>query len=139
MKIKHLTYLIICGAFIFSCKKDDGNTNNTGNNTPRTPSKMELLTKEWTLKETYKDGTLQTSNGTDQYRFDTNGKFMFKDAGTWKEIGTYKFNDKDSNSISTLFTGMSMSYWMELKKLDDKNCQTEFMANGHKLQYDYVR
>ena len=140
MKLKHLTYLIICGVIIFSCKKDKGNTNNSNNNTNKTPSKMGLICNQWTLKETYEDGIQKSANGTDQYRFQADGKFMYKNGSTWEEIGTYTFNDKDSTSISTLFNGMTMSYWMTLKQFDEHNCNTEFIVTGgKKLEYRYVR
>lgn len=136
---KTLFMLMIC-LLAYSCKKEEATPTPPKTTTPKT-SVMSLLNNEWVLKETYQDDVPTTTNGTGRYRFQKNGKMFFLNQGAWTEIGTYTFNDKDSNSLSVLFMGggSSADYWWMIKKLDEKSFNTEFSAGGRKLNYNYVR
>jgi len=120
-----------------ACKKDKPTSGGGNNNTTRVSQKS-LLENTWVLSETYEDDVQKTQNGTGQYKF-TDGQFQYLYNGNWTVVGTYQWNDTDSNSISVLFTGASMSYWWYIKKLDDHNYNTEFNANGKKFNYNYTR
>src|SRR5688572_26389708 len=126
--------LIVLGILILfaACKKDSAGNNNTNNNntTPPKVSQMSLLCNTWVLKETYENDVKKTSNGTGQYRFTTDGKFKYYTGGKWEDVGTWNFNDKDSNSLSVLFIGTSMSYWWYIKKLDATTYNSEFNISG---------
>lgn len=140
--IKSLTLATVILAFsLGSCKKDPPPSNNGGGGsvTPPRESKLSMLTKTWILKETFKDDAPQTSNGTSKYRFTRDGKFDYLDNGNWGTIGSYYFNDRDSNSVSVLFTGSSMSIWWYFKKFDAGTLNTEFNVQGHKYNYNYIK
>lgn len=131
---------MIC-LLVYSCKEKEEVTPTEPKVTTPKISKMSLLNNEWVLKETFVDDVASTTSGTGKYRFQKNGKMLFFDQGAWMEIGTYKFNDKDSNSLSVLFMGggSSADYWWMIKKLDEKSFNTEFSAGGKKLNYNYTR
>ena len=131
----------VLGLAMGSCSKEPAPTDNNGGNNNTTPkvSKMGMLCKSWILKETYVDGQQGTQNGTDQYRFSRDGKFDLYKNGAWNHLGTWNFNDKDSNSISMLFVGTSMSYWWTFTKFEETHLNTEFIIQGKKYNYHYVK
>ncbi len=104
-------------------------------------SKKGMLCNEWTLKETYVDDVQKTSNGTGKYKFQTDGGFYFYEKGMWQNLGSYQFTNKDSNNITMTFSygGQNFTYFWDIKKLDKKNYNIEFMASGKKQNYNYVR
>ncbi len=120
-------------------KKDDATPSNNVNNTPPKKSKLELLCQTWILEETYEDGILKTSGGTDKYQFTRQGNFKHLYNGTWSDIGTFDFTSKDSTAIALNLMGSSTSWITALKTMDEKNLKTEFMAGGKKLNYNYKR
>ncbi len=137
MKKAYFITIVLLTTLAMSCKKSSkGPGNNT--NTPRV-SQNALLCNEWILSETYEDGVQKTTGGTGKYRFTTDGEFQYYYNNNWTKAGTYQWNDTDSNSISVLFVGTSMSYWWTILKLDDKNYNTEFMSGGTKFNYNYTR
>ncbi len=137
MKKNHfitLAVLLICFA---ACKKKDGTdpVNNTGNNTPK-KSQLELLCQTWTLDQTYEDGTLKTSGGTDQYQYTKQGSYKMLQNGTWTDKGSFDFTS-DSASVAMLI-GITTTIWA-LKTLDEKTLKTEFTEGGKKMNYNYKR
>lgn len=136
---KIITIAMIC-LLVYSCKEESATPTQPKVTTPK-PSAMSLLNHEWVLKETFQDDVQSTSNGTGRYEFKKNGKMYYFNQGAWVDIGTYKFNDKDSNSLSVVFMGggSSSDYWWMIKKLDEKSFNTEFSAGGKKLNYNYTR
>lgn len=135
---KGLFILTISGIALFSaCKKKEDTKKTT--TTPPKVSQKALLCKEWTLFETWENDVKKTSNGTGKYRFTTDGQFQYFTSGSWNNVGTWNFNDKDSNSLSVLFSGASMSYWWYIKTLNSTNFNTEFNISGTKYNYNYTR
>jgi hypothetical protein len=134
------TYILAAALMIAaatSCKKPS--TKDPVDNNPPRVSQKALLCNTWILSETYEDDVQKTSNGNGKYQFTKEGEFQYWYNNAWNKLGTYTWNDKDSNSISVLFSGASMSYWWHIKKLDDKNYNTEFFVDGKKLNYNYTR
>ena len=141
MKVKKLILIALFAVAFAACKDSSEDVTPTPTQvTPKT-SKLTLLCNDWTLKETYVDDKLQNDNGTTQYRFTKNGKFLFKENGIWVEIGSYIFNDKDSSSLTVNMGmgGATSEFWWYIKKLDAKSLNTEFAAGSQKLNYNYVR
>lgn len=133
--------LLSCTGWI-ACKKEKSGTTNTV--TPTTPpvviktSKIALLNQIWTLKETYEDGVQKTSNGKGRYEFNKYGNFR-AELGTFQDIGTYKFTNKDSNELLVKLTGVISPYTWKLLKLDEHSLHTEFMSGTKKQNYNYER
>jgi hypothetical protein len=133
-KVHIITFALLMG--LMACQKKDETTPNN-NNTPVKKSKLELLCQTWILEETFEDGVQKTSGGTGKYEFTRQGKFKFFTNGTWNDLGTYDFPNKDSASIGVVF-GSSTTIWT-LKTLDEKNLKAEFMSGSKRLNYNYKR
>jgi len=100
---------------------------------------MDKITQEWVLKETFRDGQPETTNGTTEYLFTEEGAFFFLvGSDNWEPIGTWQFAS-DSTSIDVIFTGTENPVNMELKTLTETELKTEFVVNGSTLNYNYVR
>lgn len=143
MKIKNSTWIlglaiVASGSFFGSCKKETINTKKDTVATVR-KSVLELMCQNWVLKETFQNDAPQTENGSELYQFTDNGKFNFYMNKKWETLGTYWFNDIDSNSISVMFNGSTISLWMDLKELNEHALKTEFHTGGNKLNYNYTR
>jgi len=122
-----------------ACSKKDSSspTSNQSTTTPQ-KSKLEMVCQTWTLTETYEDGQLKSSGGTEKYQFTRQGKFKFLDNSSWEDIGTFDF-PKDSASIRVFFMGSMTPTTMTLKTLSDTDLKTEFTSGGKTLNYNYKR
>lgn len=101
-------------------------------------SKIDMFCQTWTLAETYENGQMKTSGGTEKYQFTRQGKFKFLDNSSWTDIGTFDF-PKDSASFKVYFMGTSTPVVMTLKTLNDTDLKTEFSSGGKTLNYNYKR
>lgn len=144
MNTKRIIFISLLCILVNACNKETVDPADPKPVTPVIPfekTKKGMLCNEWTLKETFVDGVQKTTNGTGKYKFQTDGGFYYFEKGDWQNIGSYNFTTKDSNTIAMTFTygGTSYLYWWNIKKLDQKNYNIEFDANGQKLNYNYVR
>lgn len=138
--VKRLLFVLtITILTITACKKSSSSPGSNNTTQPKT-SKLGLLSNDWILSETYENDVKKTSNGTGKYRFTSNGNFlMYNSSNQWENMGTYKFNDADSNSISVAFTGSTMSLWWTILVMDTKKLNVEFIVSGTKYDYNYTR
>lgn len=101
---------------------------------------MEKISQEWVLKETFRNGQQETSDGTTRYLFTEEGAFFTElRSGSWEPIGSWNFATSDSSSIDVIFLGSESPTNMELKALTESELKTEFVVNGNTLNYNYVR
>jgi hypothetical protein len=141
--MKNFTFTLIALSLLLfaSCSDESPTPINTNNDKIEEVdlSNLEKLAQTWTLEETYRDGVIQTSDGKDEYLFSEDGAFFFKSNNNWSAIGSYEFTGSDSTSISVLLTGINTPMIMDLKILDEKTLDTEFVSGGKTLLYHYVR
>ena len=101
---------------------------------------MEKIAQEWVLKETFRNGQAETTDGTTKYLYTEEGAFFFlMNNDNWQPIGTWEFAAADSSSIDVIFMGSETPTNMELKTLTETELKTEFVVNGSTLNYNYVR
>ncbi len=101
---------------------------------------MDKIAQEWVLKETFRNGQAETTDGATKYLFTEEGAFFFlMNNDSWEPIGTWEFSVSDSSSIDVLFMGTEDPVNMELKTLTETELKTEFVVNGSTLNYNYVR
>jgi len=144
MKINYIILLATALIMTMSSCSDDSVTptpiqQNDNKEEPEL-SIMEKIAQEWVLKETYRNGQAETTDGTTKYLFTEEGAFFFpmKD-DSWQPIGTWTFAAADSSSIDVIFMGSETPTNMELKTLTETELKTEFVVNGSTLNYNYVR
>lgn len=138
MKKFNMMFTAVLLVSLAACSKKDSTSPGTQTQTTPQKSKLEMVCQTWTLVETYEDGKLKTSGGTEKYQFTRQGKFKYYYNSAWEDIGTYDF-PKDSASIRMSLMGSSMPTTMTLKTLTDTDLKTEFTSGGKTLNYNYKR
>ena len=135
--IQLLAFSAILIAFA-ACKKNKTEDPAPSTNNTTKGAVIDRLCQTWTLKETFENNVQKTLNGTDKYQFTRQGAFNYQYMGKWEQVGTFDFS-KDSAYINMTFTGTSMPTRMDIKDLDEKVFNLQFLYDTTTYLYKYTR